>query len=504
MTPSSPFGAIAVAKPFGNPWIRVAILLAVALILRCDTFGDPNLDDDDTFYQAVGIAMHHGALPYVDVWDRKPFGLFAIYWAITGISAAPIAYQLAASLFAAGTAGVIAAIGARWTKPAGGLLAGLCYLLWLAPTQGFGGQTPLFYNLFIAGAALLVIRAEPELRRGEISRQALAAMALAGCAITIKTTALFEAAFLWLYALWQVSRSDSAPPGIWRQGALFALLGSAPTLLIGAAYLVLGHGYEFWHAMITSNLRKTPPGLFAMSVRALIMFSYLSPLLILAVFGLMERGRARRFAALWLLAGVVGLISVPRFYMHYALPLLVPLCVAAIPFLDRRGLGPAATVIVAGVSLWLAPPFQFAATVQSKLAIQRLAEAVRRHGESGPLMIYDGPPELYHLTDHGLVTPLTFYAHLSDLAEKDVSHLSTLAETRRVLALRPQAVVIANPLRSAPVNTETYRLVLGYISRNCRMVKRETAYERMNSYPVEVWGDCRRWLRSGQIEPKQS
>jgi hypothetical protein len=106
-------------------------------------------------------------------------------------------------------------------------------------------------------------------------------------------------------------------------------------------------------------------------------------------------------------------------------------------------------------------------------------------------MIYDGPPELYHLTGHGLVTPLTFYAHLSDLAEKDVSHLSTLAETRRVLALRPGAVVIANPIRSAPVNRETYRLVLGYIHANCRLAARETAYERMNSYPIEVWGDCR-------------
>lgn len=480
------------AKAWNNPWIRFAILLTVAMILRCDTFGDPNLDDDDTFYQAVGIAMHHGALPYVDVWDRKPFGLFAIYWAIAGISVAPIAYQLAASLFAAATAAVIAAIGMRWVKPTGGLLAGLCYLLWLSPTQGYGGQTPLFYNLFIAGAALLVIRAQPALQRGEVSLSALAAMALAGCAITIKTTALFEAAFLGLFAVWQVSRSGNGGALAFRHAALYALLGSVPTLLIGAAYLLGGHGSEFWHAMVVSNLSKAPPNFFAMGVRALIMFAYLTPLLILALFGLMEQGRGRRFAAFWLAAGLIGLISVPRFYMHYALPLLVPLCVAAIPFLDKRGLGLVATAIVAGLSLWLAPPFQFAATAKSKVAIDRLADAVRLHAGNGPLMIYDGPPELYHLTAHGLVTPLTFYAHLSDLAEKDVSHLSTLGETQRVLALRPGAVVIANPIRSAPVNLETYRLVRDYITGNCRLVARETAYERMNSYPIEVWGDCRK------------
>jgi hypothetical protein len=481
-----------VARLLENPWIRLAILLAVALILRCDTFGDPNLDDDDTFYQAVGIAMHHGALPYVDVWDRKPFGLFAIYWAIAAISAAPIAYQLVASLFAAGTAAVIAAIGARWAKPLGGLLAGLCYLLWLAPTQGYGGQTPLFYNLFIAGAALLVIRAGPELERGVLPRQAILAMAIAGCAITVKTTALAEALFLGLFVTWQLARSSLDLGVRLRQVALCAAVGAAPTLLIAIAYWAGGHGPEFWHAMVTSNLSKAPPDLFAMGVRALIMASYLSPLLILALFGLMEqRGPRRRFAALWLAAALVGLVAVPRFYMHYALPLLVPLCVAAIPFLDKRGLGLVATAIVAGISLWLAPPFEFAATARSKAAIDRLAEAVRYSGSDGPLMIYDGPPELYHLTGHGLVTPLTFYAHLSDLAEKDVSHLSTLAETRRVLALRPGAVVIANPIRSAPVNRETYRLVLGYIHANCRLAARETAYERMNSYPIEVWGDCR-------------
>lgn len=490
---SSRCGVTAVGNLFRNPWIQFAILLAVALILRCDTFGDPNLDDDDTFYQAVGIAMHHGALPYVDVWDRKPFGLFAIYWLIAAISAAPIAYQLAASLFAAATAAVIAGIGGRWDKPNGGLLAGLCYLLWLAPTQGYGGQTPLFYNLFIAGGALLLIRAGPELKRGLFSGPAALAMLLAGCAITIKTTAVFEAAFLGLYAVWQVARSGQGLAVTIRQALLYAVLGAAPTLLIGMAYWAGGHGPEFWHAMVVSNFSKAGPDLFAMGVRALIMASYLSPLLILALFGLMEQhGARRRFAGLWLTAALVALASVPQFYMHYALPLLGPLCVAAIPFLDRRGLGILATAIVAGLSLWLAPPFQFPATAKSKAAIEHLAEAIRRHAGGGPLMIYDGPPELYHLTGHALVTPLTFYAHLSDLAEKDVSHLSTLAETRRVLALRPGAVVIANPIRSAPVNLETYRLVLAYTRQNCRLVTQETAYERLNSYLVEVWGDCQR------------
>ena len=38
-----------------------AILMAVAVALRLDTFGDPNLHGDEVFYQTVGVAMHHGA-----------------------------------------------------------------------------------------------------------------------------------------------------------------------------------------------------------------------------------------------------------------------------------------------------------------------------------------------------------------------------------------------------------------------------------------------------------
>ena len=479
-------------KALRNPWVQFAVLLAVALVLRCDTFGDPNLDDDDTFYYTVGIAMHHGALPYVDVWDRKPFGLFAIYYLIAGISPAPIAYQLAATVFAAATAAVIAALGARWTQPLGGLLAGICYLLWLAPTQGFGGQTPLFYNLFIAGGALLLVRSVPQLEQGRIGRDAVLAMLLAGCAITIKTTALFEAAFFGLFAVWTLARSGQGMAVTLRHAGLYAAVGAAPTLLIAAAYGLGGHGPEFWHAVVISNVRKPPPDFLSMGIRALIMVSYLAPLLTLAIFGLMEQEpRSRRFVAGWLIAALIGLASVPRFYMHYALPLLVPLCVAASPFLSRKGLGVAATAIVAGLSLWLTPPFQFEPTARSRQAIDRLAAATRQHLRGGPLFVYDGPPELYSLTGQNLITPLTFYAHLSDLAEKDVSHLSTLGETRRVLALRPGAVVMTRPLRSAPVNQETYGLVQAYIRRNCRLAAAETAHERLLAYRVEVWGDCR-------------
>ena len=66
--------------------LAAVLFLLASLALRFSTFGDTNLFVDDVFYFLVGQRMHEGVLPYVDVWDRKPLGLFAIYWAIAAIS----------------------------------------------------------------------------------------------------------------------------------------------------------------------------------------------------------------------------------------------------------------------------------------------------------------------------------------------------------------------------------------------------------------------------------
>ena len=55
------------------------ILAVVALALRLPDIGNPLIDLDEQFYLLVGDRMLHGAVPYVDIWDRKPVGLFLIY-----------------------------------------------------------------------------------------------------------------------------------------------------------------------------------------------------------------------------------------------------------------------------------------------------------------------------------------------------------------------------------------------------------------------------------------
>ena len=474
-----------------HPAGQFALLLLAALIWRCDTFGDPSLHDDEVFYHAVGVAMHQGALPYVDVWDRKPFGLFALYWLIAGISAAPIAYQLAATLAAATAGWAIARLAQQWSTAQAGLLAGLAYILWLGPLQGYGGQSPVFYNPFIALAALLVVRALPGLRDGKAPSGAAWAMLLAGLGVTIKTTALFEAAFLGLFAAVILARSPRGLAGSLRPIALWIALGAAPSLAIAAAYWGMGHWHEYWHAMVTSNLAK-PADLLTGWIRLRLMFVALAPLLVLAAFGLLDLASdARRFILLWLGAALLSLFVVANFYIHYAMPIAVPLCVVAAGFLKRTFAGPAALLALAALSFWLEPPFRFEHTRQSRAAMAELVRTVKAHDAGRDLLTFEGPSQLYQLAAKPFITPLVFPTHLSALIEKDVSHLSTLGEMRKALAHRPGVVVIADPIHNGPVNTETEALVRSYVAGNCRLIGKQTILERGQSIDLAVWGDCK-------------
>ena len=58
---------------------RWSIMLFAAVCVRALTFGNPIVHVDEEFYFVTAQRMLEGAIPYVDVWDRKPIGLFLLY-----------------------------------------------------------------------------------------------------------------------------------------------------------------------------------------------------------------------------------------------------------------------------------------------------------------------------------------------------------------------------------------------------------------------------------------
>ncbi|HWK35669.1 MAG TPA: hypothetical protein VNR91_05350, partial [Sphingomonas sp.] len=143
------------------PAAAFAALLALAAVaLRGADFGNPVIHVDEQYYLLVGQRLLHGAVPYIDIWDRKPVGLFLLY---AGAAALPgddiLGYQWLACAFAAATAWLVfdSALKVGATR-AGAFTAALAYLLWLSLLGGRGGQAPVFYNLPVAAAAWLMLR----------------------------------------------------------------------------------------------------------------------------------------------------------------------------------------------------------------------------------------------------------------------------------------------------------------------------------------------------------
>ncbi len=83
--------------------MQALLLLLVALATRGALFGSPLIHSDEGFYLLVGDRMVQGAWPFVDIFDRKPVGLFLIFAAIRAVGGDGILlYQLAGLLHGKG------------------------------------------------------------------------------------------------------------------------------------------------------------------------------------------------------------------------------------------------------------------------------------------------------------------------------------------------------------------------------------------------------------------
>src|ERR1700740_2511616 len=86
----------------------IALLAVVTVALRAQTFGNPVIGFDEQFYLVMGDRMLHGALPYVDIFDRKPIGLFLPFSGSSLLGGeGTIEYQAMAALFAFATSFVV-------------------------------------------------------------------------------------------------------------------------------------------------------------------------------------------------------------------------------------------------------------------------------------------------------------------------------------------------------------------------------------------------------------
>ena len=418
---------------------RIWLILAlVALALRLPDIGTPLVDLDEQMYLLVGQRMWDGAIPYFDIWDRKPIGLFLIYAASAALPIdAIIAYHLVALTAAVATAGCIAMLVRPFAGPKAALAGAILYLVWLSLIGGRGGQSPVFYDLPMVLAAWLTWQTLAGRRRSGI-----AAMLLVGVALQIKPTVVFEGGFFGvtlLVASWRHQRSHARTA---RDALVYAFAALLPTLIAAGAYAAMGQGGAWWFANVQSIfLRRLTPGdpiaarLIGAVVVLLVPFG-------LAVRGLaMHYGQRRLFLAGWLASAIIGWLLVPPYFNHYALPLLVPLAVAAGIALDRPALRWLAA-LAGAVMLYLSGYPHWGETAMIRRQLASLAAAFGQDRDHGCPFVFDAPPALYTAAHACLPTRYPFPPHLVEPSEAGAIGVDPRRELMRVLAAKPPAIAV--------------------------------------------------------------
>jgi hypothetical protein len=442
-----------------------------ALALRGIYFGNPAIQ----FYLLVADRMLHGALPYVDIWDRKPIGLFLIYALACSLGGdGVLAYQIMAWASVTATAVVIYRLARMIAAPQGAWLAGIAYLLYLTIFNCAGGQTPVFYNLPVALGMLLLTQITGERKHPGLARRGAVLMLVVGLAMQIKYTVVFEGLAFGLVLLARA----------WADGATFGRLRGlaahwigcalAPTALAWAWYAWLGHGEAFAQANFTSIFQRE-------QIQNDSLWWLIKDMAVLTPFWLAIFRAPRRLAPVtgdnpdarpllrfWAAAAVGGFLVFGTWYDHYVGPLLPPLAVLAAPAFSRPKNGRGYTILMLAVGLVGAVGVIASNLHQRGNAadIERASALIRSHLDGGCLYVFEAEPVLYRTTNSCLLSRFVFPAHLSSKVEANALGVRQDDELGSIMHKEPAVVLIAEqPMDNAP-NLETRRILRRHLEDN--------------------------------------
>ncbi|WP_232280978.1 hypothetical protein [Novosphingobium nitrogenifigens] len=472
-------------------WWPYALIVAVCFLVRLPTFGNPMLDFDEQLYLVVGDRILHGQLPYVDLWDRKPIGLFLFYSGVRFLGGdGIIQYQVVATLCVAITSSFIWTIVCRGTGMVQGFVAAIAYVLLLNVLGGTGGQAAVIYNAITICAVWAAFRSNDTQSPSRIIGLAMFAMALMGIAIQFKYTPMVEGAFMgcwFLLRMWQV-QMPVLRIGLVAVGMVFLAL--LPTIAVFAYYEWIGHLDSFVQANFVSVFHRRPfPAVTRMWQ---VKFILIKALCVIAPtpLALALRWRMRLAsnpADFWLLTGwtvfaVLGFGMLGDFYDFYFITVLPALCIMVAPLVGKERMGFAVGCMLCLWPLVFTPQHYFRTSVNRRAPVQ-LVDAITPYVAHRCLYVYDGPTILYLLTHACAPSRYIYPDHLTNPVETPALGVDPAQEEERVLTSRPGAIVTANQPLVLRVDPVTQNLVRTALARDYVLIARVPVIGRV----LYVW-----------------
>jgi len=294
--------------------VGLSLMVIATLATRLPFFGHPAVDFDEQLYSLIGAQMRHGLLPYTDLWDRKPIGLFLVFEFAQSLGGdGPVSYQVLALTACLLGGWQVWRLGCRIAGPGTAALGAALYPVLLALLNSHSGQSEVFLTpLPLAMAQLLLAARDSAMPRARCL--CMAAMLCGGAALQIKYSVLVQCLFFGLCALLLLRRKGRTFPGLAADAAVFAIIGLLPTALAAIWYAQAGLFDDFVFANFRSiSLRaRMPIGIYWFEP-----LPFAIPLLALAAGGSFAAQRVtgspapadRKLALAWLAATTFGLLT---------------------------------------------------------------------------------------------------------------------------------------------------------------------------------------------------
>lgn len=406
-------------------WTALALLTALATRAPFALIDRPFADEAG--YALFARYWLEGLVPYRDVWDVKPPGLFALYAVAQALGAEPLAAIWILPLLAVcALALAFCAIGREWFGDVRvGALASVLFCLYSLVGDGLKGPAILLAAPFVAWGLLFA-------RRAQTGAAALGG-ALLGCGVCVLQSSAFEAAFAFLLVAFapqtplgdRARRAGALSLGGLAAAAAFALLfhwqGALRDLWEGAVMVALlrstDHGVGFWDGLIHNFRGGAKPYLPV----------YAAAMLMVAERAWLVDARQRAGARVllgWFAVAFAGVLVQRAAHSAYMLAVLAPICLGAslyaLHLFKRLRAGPPRAVALAAGALALAYPFWWTfeqvkwderASI-ARAAAQVVTERLARPGEGDGLYAVDYEPALHLLTGQRPVSRFVFAMHL--------------------------------------------------------------------------------------------
>ena len=499
---SSPGRAFAAALPF-----ILILVWSTAVRLTVYRFAEV----DEFLFSVVAREWLHGGLPYVDVFDIKPPGIFLIYAVAQALFGASHATFKGLEIVAAASGALMLFIMLR--PFGGGRLAIWSAALYPVYTLAFDGSAAINMLLqlpFVIAAFAAVVAATND--DATASRQRLIGALLAGLAIgsagMIKQTAVFEAtaAFIMLGVY--------GPAGTrFRMLALFVCGAVLPALGFSAYFLAVGHFREMFDAVIVLAAHRLDPAVLAgygpaaahyltlpgamentIGQSVEVFFLWGGAFLTLLRIGLIRWSVPPRLlvtAATWLAFSLASAVSGRLLATYYLLATVPPLLILSGAFFcyglrtirAERGVTLAVLILLAGATL-IAGEYRKLSDVDPWVhdgeLVARTTDTIRGLGFTADdrlLVLTRGLP-LYVTT--GLRPPTAYFhgTHLMTAFPTPVENPLTVS-----LAANPRFIVLADPARPLLAGLpERQRQALDYLAAHYRVAAVEKG--RKDSFTV--------------------